>query len=137
MVTFFMVVALIDGKNRLIYLQIIKVLFIHVHVYQTEKFDFDQRHPVLLPSSNCFTKLLIIYTHYKVYHAGVESMLTKLRLKYWIIKGRKTVRKIINPCVTYQKVQEKVPEPTPALPEYQVCAEFLFFPVLSSLVLFL
>ena len=94
----------------------------------TEKFEFDQRHLVLLPSSNYFTKLLILYTHDKVCHAYVESTLTELRLKYWTIKGRQTVRKIINPCVTCKKVQGKVlrPPPTPALPEYRVCAEFPF-----------
>ena len=50
---------------------------------KTEKFEFDQRHPVLLPSSNYFTKLLILYTHDKVCHAGVESTLTELQLKCW------------------------------------------------------
>ena len=104
------------------------MLFVHVQVYQKQKFEFDQRHPVLLPSSNYFTKLLILYTHDKVCHAYVESTLTELRLKYWIIKGRQTVRKIINPCVTCKKVQGKVlrPPPTPALPEYRVCAELHF-----------
>ena len=94
----------------------------------TEKFEFDQRHLVLLPSSNYFTKLLILYTHDKVCHAGVESTLTELRLKYWIIKGRQTVQKVVSPCVTCKKVQGKVlrPPPTPALPEYRVCAEFPF-----------
>ena len=48
----------------------------------TEKFEFDQRHPVLLPSSNYFTKLLILYTHDEVCRAGIESTLTKLRLKH-------------------------------------------------------
>ena len=93
---------------------------------ETEKFEFDQRHPVLLPLSNYFTKLLIIYTHDKVCHAGVKSTLTELQLKYWIVKGHQTIRKIINPCVTCKKVLGKVlwPPPTPALPEYQVCAEF-------------
>ena len=102
------------------------MLFVHVQVYQKQKFEFDQRHPVLLPSSNYFTKRLILYTHDKVCHAGVEFTLTELRLKYWIIKDRETVRKIINPCVTCKKVQGKVlrPPPTPALPEYRVCVEF-------------
>ena len=61
---------------------------------------------------------MILYTHDKVCHAGIESTLTELRLKYWII----------NPCVTCKKVQEKVlrQPPTPALPEYQVCAKFQF-----------
>ena len=95
---------------------------------ETEKFEFNQRHPALLPSSNYFTKLSILYTHAKVCHAGAESTLTELRLKYWIIKGQQTVRKIINPCVTCKKVQGKVlrPPPTPALPKYRVYAEFQF-----------
>ena len=51
-----------------------------------------------------------------------------IALKYWVFKWRQTVRKIINPCVPYKKVQGKVlrPPPTPALHEYRVCAEFPF-----------
>ena len=56
-----------------------------------EKFEFDQRHPVLLLSSNYSTKLLILHTHDKVCHAGIESTLTELRLKCWIIKGLQIV----------------------------------------------
>ena len=71
---------------------------------------------------------MILYAHDKVCHAGVESTLTELRLKYWIIKGRQTVQKVVSPCVTCKKVQGKVlrPPPTPAFPEYRVCAEFPF-----------
>ena len=58
----------------------------------------------------------------------VPCTLTELRLNYWIIKGRQTVQKVINPSVTCKKVQGKVLQPptTPALPEYHVCAEFPF-----------
>ena len=93
-----------------------------------EKFHFDQSHPVLLPSSNYFTKRLILYTHNKVSRAGVESTLTELRLKCWVIKGRQTIWKIFNPCARCKNVQGKVlrPLPTPVLPVYQVCAEFSF-----------
>ena len=103
-------------------------LYVHFHVYQKQKNPNLIKDIQFLPSSNYFTKLLILYTHYKVCHAGVESTLTELRLKYWIIKGRQTVGKIINPCVTCKKVQGKVlrSPPTPALPEYRVCAEFPF-----------
>ena len=71
---------------------------------------------------------MILYTHNKVCHAGVESSLTELRLKYWNVKGRQTVQKIINPCVMCKKAQGKVlrPPPTPTLPEYQLCTEFPF-----------
>ena len=71
---------------------------------------------------------MILYTHDKVCRTGVESTLLELRLKYWIIKGRQTIRKIINPCVTCKKVQGQVlqPPPTPALPKYRLNAEFQF-----------
>ena len=117
------------------------MLFVHVQVYQKQKFEFDQRHPVLLPSSNYFTKLLILYTHGKVCHAGVESTLTELRLKYWIIKGQQTVRKIIKPCVTCKKIQGKVlrpPHPHQRYLNIEYVQNFHFkSPVLTSLVLYL
>ena len=65
----------------------------------TEKFEFDQRHPASLPSSNYFTKLLILYTHDKACQAGAKPKLTELRLRFWI-KAQQTIRKIINPCIT-------------------------------------
>ena len=49
------------------------VIHLRSRLPDTEKFEFDQRHPVLLPSSNYFTKLLILHTNDKVCHAGVES----------------------------------------------------------------
>ena len=104
------------------------MLFIQVYVYQTQKNSNLIKDIRFYYLHHYFTKLLILYTHDKVCHAGVESTLTELRLKYWIIKGRQTVRKIINPCVTCKKVQGKVlrPPPTPVLHEYPVCAEFPF-----------
>ena len=98
----------------------------------TEKTGFDQRYTVLpssvLPTSSYFAKDLILYTHDKVCHAVVDCTSIELRLKYWIIKSRETVRKIISPCVTCKKVQGKVlrTSPTSSLPEYLVCEEFLF-----------
>ena len=65
----------------------------------TEKFEFDQRHPASLSSSNYFTKILILYTHDKACQAGAKPTLTELRLRYWI-KAQQTIRKITNPCIT-------------------------------------
>ena len=96
--TLFMIVVLINRKISWIYLHTIKMLFVYVHVYQT------QRHSVLSPSSSYFTKLLTLYPHDKVCYAGIEPTIPELQLKYWIIKGRKTVWKIINPCMTCKNV---------------------------------
>ena len=68
------------------------------HLPDTEKFEFDQ----------------------KACQGDVESTLIELQLKYWIIKGRQTIQKIISLCVTCKKVQGKVLQTptTLVLPEY-------------------
>ena len=67
-----------DQWKKLLNLFTDKQGVIHSHscLPDTEKFEFDQRHPVLLPSSKYFTKLFILYKHDKGCHAGVESTLT-------------------------------------------------------------
>ena len=104
----------------------------------TEKFEFYQfyyLHLIILQNLWYY-----IATNDKVCHEGVESTLTKFRLKYWIIKGRQTVRKIIKPCVTCKKVQGKVLRP----PHTSVMCRIVYVqnfhfksPVLTSLVLYL
>ena len=74
-----------------IFVGVIPVIRSRSRLPDREKFDFGQRHLILLPLSNYFTKLLMLFTHDKVYHAGVESTFTELRLNYWIIEGRQSV----------------------------------------------
>ena len=93
-----------------------------------EHVTYDQRHPILLPSSNYFTSLIILYTHQNVCHAGTESTLSELRLKYWVIKGRQIVRKVIRLCFICKRIMGKVlqPPPSPLLPEFRISAEYPF-----------
>ena len=58
-------------------------------------------------SDSYFTKLLIWECHENVHHFGVESTLNKLRQNYWIIKGRKTVKKVISKCIICKIVPGK------------------------------
>ena len=75
--------------------------------------------PLLLPPKNPFTDLVIRDTHVRQLHAGVNSTLTALRLKYWIPAGRQHVKKAINHCVSCKKISGlpyNVPDP-PQLPK--------------------
>ena len=72
--------------------------------------------PLLLPSKDRFTDLVIHSTHVKQLHAGVNSTLTALRQSYWVPSGRQRVKTLIDKCVTCRKVSGtayNAPDPPP------------------------
>ena len=78
--------------------------------------------PILLPRNHHFTKLIVENVHRRVGHNGVRSTLTELRTRFWIIKGRQYVKKVIGKCVVCKR-QEGKPYQAPLtapLPEFRV-----------------
>ncbi|KAJ8023742.1 hypothetical protein HOLleu_36272 [Holothuria leucospilota] len=65
--------------------------------------NYDQRHPVILPSDHHVTKLIIEHHHSSVGHMGAGMTWTSLRNHYWVMRGRATVRKIIGKCLACRK----------------------------------
>ena len=63
----------------------------------------EAKHPMVLPSKNHVTDLVIRYYHEMVGHMGQESVLACLREKFWILKGRANVRRVIRSCVDCQR----------------------------------
>ena len=57
--------------------------------------NVDSKNPVLLPSSHAWVKLLIQHVHREIKHSGTADTLATLRERYWILKGRQTVQKVI------------------------------------------
>ena len=58
------------------------------------------RFPAILPRRHHFTILVIKKCHRNVMHNGVKETLTDLRSRFWVVKGRQTVRDVISPCAT-------------------------------------
>lgn len=54
--------------------------------------------PMLLPSDNHVTRLLIRETHETQYHSGIQSTLYAIRQRFWLIDGKNQVRKGIKKC---------------------------------------
>ena len=52
----------------------------------------------MLPQRHPFADLLIRHSHELVKHSGVGETLTALWGKYWILKGRQTVKRVIHSC---------------------------------------
>lgn len=79
--------------------------------------SYTEKHPWLLPSKDKFTELVIMKSHEKVLHCGVDATLVHLREKYWIVKGRQRVKAILRNCIICKRfnsrpgVQEVAPLP--------------------------
>lgn len=61
------------------------------------------KYPIVLPDKHPVVKMLIMDHHKKLKHAGVQTTLTGLREYYWITKGRRTIRNIINKCLVCKR----------------------------------
>ena len=68
------------------------------------------KHPVILPYKHHVTDLIIRDHHQRMGHLGQESVLSSLRKKYWILKRRSTVRRVLNKCSDCQRRKAKPAE---------------------------
>ena len=83
--------------------------------------SYDLKHPVILHYKHHLTDLIIKDHHLKVGHMGKESVLSSLRQKYWILKGRSAVRRVLSKCFDCQKRKAKTAEQFMAdLPKHRV-----------------
>ena len=62
---------------------------------QNTSIPFDAKHPILLPADHHLTVPIINDCHQRVLQDGVKETLTELRYRFWITKGRHTVRKVL------------------------------------------
>ncbi|XP_064469857.1 uncharacterized protein LOC135384591 [Ornithodoros turicata] len=76
--------------------------------------SIDIRHLIFLPSKHRFSVLVILDTHERLHHAGVQDTLSELRQRYWILKGRQTVRRTLHTCPC--KYRQLSPETAPVAP---------------------
>ena len=63
-----------------------------------------------------------------MHNNGVAETLVQPRSKYWVVKGRQTVKKILIKCAVCKKLEGRpygVP-PTPQLPEFRLSDDFAF-----------
>lgn len=67
--------------------------------------EFDQKCPIILPYKHQLTELIIKAEHIKNLHAGVQNLLSILRLTYWPINGKNMVKKVIGSCIKCFRVK--------------------------------
>ena len=87
-----------------------------------------QKHPAILDAEHYVTSLIVRDSHERVKHNGVKETLTEIRSKFWIVRGRQYVRKLIHECVVCRRqegIAYKPPNP-PALPVFRITKDHPF-----------
>ena len=86
--------------------------------FNNSTLDYNVKYPILLRGKESrFTQLVIRDAHERVLHHGVESTMGHVRLKFWITRGRRTIKDVIRKCVVCKRHQGKtmVSPPSPDL----------------------
>ncbi|KAL0881931.1 hypothetical protein ABMA27_001690 [Loxostege sticticalis] len=90
-------------------------------------YDFDTKHPILLPSAHHLTLLLFRHYHFILLHAGPQLLLATIRHKFWILGGRNLARKVVHGCTKCCRFSGKVKQPIMGnLPPQRLHADFPF-----------
>ena len=81
------------------------------------------KYPILISPKSKLTRLIIQDAHRINMHCGTNHVLNYLRSKFWIPRGRQTVKSTLRACVTCKKVQGRpyAAPPEPPLPANRVC----------------
>ena len=69
--------------------------------------SLSEKQPILLPSKHPFTDLIILDYHKIVHHNGIKETLNSIRGKYWIVRGREAVKRMVRQCVICKKMEGK------------------------------
>ena len=65
---------------------------------QRSSFDFNVKHPILLPKRHPFVKLIVIHYHEFSHHSGYTFVLAQIRQFFWIVNGQSSVRFYLKDC---------------------------------------
>ena len=86
--------------------------------------DFDEKHPIILPYKNVVTDLIIRMYHEQFGHMGQMYILSKLRERFWVIKGNAAVRRVIGSCIKCRKLKGSIiQQQMSALPSSRIEAD--------------
>lgn len=66
------------------------------------------KHPVILPKQHHVVDLIVRHYHEICGHSGLEYVLSMTRQHFWIIKARRTIRRILDSCFDCRRRQASV-----------------------------
>ena len=73
-------------------------------IAKTLYYDYDVINPIVLPTDNHVTNLLIKHYHLKCRHLGLQTTINAIRSSgFWIPRARQVVKKALSDCITCRK----------------------------------
>lgn len=69
--------------------------------------SYDRRHPIILPGNHSFTEAIIRDCHKENLHSGQRSTLSFIRQKFWPLRAKYLIKKIIRECNVCAKLSAK------------------------------
>ena len=93
---------------------------------QLSNLVFEEKHPIILP--DCYlVRLLLKFQHLLLKHAGVGTMITSLRARYWIVRLRSIAKTVKRECVSCKKHDvQACNQPSGPLPKLRIQQAPLF-----------
>ncbi|XP_050293849.1 uncharacterized protein LOC126734318 [Anthonomus grandis grandis] len=67
---------------------------------QQSNYEYQKKHPIVLPPKHRLSLLIAHSEHIKLLHAGPQLTLASLRERFWPINGRNLIKKVYHDCLT-------------------------------------
>ena len=64
----------------------------------------NRKQPILLPPKSALSTLIMEQCHRSNHHAGVNTMLVKLREDFWLPKAKQQIKKVVHSCILCKKL---------------------------------
>ncbi|KAK3739650.1 hypothetical protein QZH41_003863 [Actinostola sp. cb2023] len=106
---------------------------------QQAPIDAETMHPVILPKHHHIVELIVRHHHVTTGHSGLEYVLSTIREKFWIVKARPTLRRILNDCFSCRRRQAPLGQQkmaslpkdrvTPSKPPFTYVGVYCFGPI--------
>ena len=84
------------------------ILRANTRLVNAEFLPYATRYPIILPSNNHITFLIVKHYHELRNHSGTNDVLSALSAKYWIIHAREEIRKVERACMECHRQKVKV-----------------------------
>lgn len=69
--------------------------------------SYEQGHPIIIPYKHKLTDLIILDLHRKHLHVGIQNLLSNIRLQFWPINGKNSVKQVVRKCIRCFRVNPK------------------------------
>ncbi|XP_031639984.1 uncharacterized protein LOC116351968 [Contarinia nasturtii] len=74
---------------------------------QNSAFDYNKKHPIIIPYGCKLMKLIIDDAHKKTLHGGNQLTLCQIRHEYWVIAAKRAIKTYINNCVVCHRFRSQ------------------------------